>query len=159
MTDCYRPASDFLQAVAADNVPLAGSAFAEANLERLIAMTRDPDETNRDWATFLLAQQETDTPQVRSALLVAAEDDADCVRAEALWGLARRDRALALPFARLALLGDQISKPVLEAAALIADPSLVELLRPWAEPSDDDFLDEEARSALTACETGHPVTL
>jgi hypothetical protein len=47
---------------------------------------------------------------------------------------------------------------VFEAAALIADPALVELLRPWTEPSGDEWLDRLALDALEACETGSPVS-
>lgn len=45
---------------------------------------------------------------------------------------------------------------VLEAAALIADPALVEVLRPWTEPSDNEWLDQLTRGALAACEKGLP---
>lgn len=62
----YQPPSDFLRGIVADNVPLSGSEFGEANLRLLIEMMRDEDRANRDWATFLLAQQEEiDTPEVR----------------------------------------------------------------------------------------------
>ncbi|MFN1208560.1 hypothetical protein ACKXGD_16510, partial [Enterococcus lactis] len=82
---------------------LVGSAFAEENLRRLIAMMRDDDLTNRDWATMLLSQQEIDTPEVREALLNSLADDEEAVRAEALLGLAQRDAKLALPYAITAL--------------------------------------------------------
>lgn len=154
MSEGYHPASDFLKAVAADEVPLVGSDFASANLHRLIEMTRDEDRSNRDWATLLLSQQEIDTPDVREALIFAADDEDIDVRAEALLGLAQRDKAIALPFAVIALSAESASMPVFEAAALIADQSLVELLRPWIEPSDNKFLDELAREALAACEAG-----
>lgn len=157
MTELYRPASDFLEAVAAEQVPLFGSDFADANLQRLIAMTRDADRSNRDWATFLLSQQDVDTQQVRDALTVSAQDEDDVVRAEAILGLAQRDKALALPFAKIALIGDYGCMPLFEAAALIADPSLVEFLLPWVETSEDDYLDELAREAMLACQHGRPV--
>jgi len=41
-----------------------------------------------------------------------------------------------------------------DAAALVADPSLVEDLRDYATPSDNDYLDELAVKALGACEAG-----
>lgn len=91
MSDLYEPASDFLKAVIAEDVPLSGSPLGEANLRLLIAMTRDDDRSNRDWATFLLSQEDADTPEIRSALRSAADDEDDYVRAEALLGLARRD--------------------------------------------------------------------
>jgi HEAT repeat protein len=137
-------------------VPLIGSDFAHANLRRLIEMTRDEDRSNRDWATLLLSQQDIDTQEVREALVLAANDEDAAVRAEALLGLAQRDRAMALPFAITALSADQVCMPVFEAAALIADPALVGHLQPWIEPSDDEYLDKLAREALAACEAGSP---
>lgn len=153
MNDCYEPASDFLKAIVADEVPLSGSPMADHNLCRLIAMTRDDDLSNRDWATMLLAQQEADTPAIRTALLAAVEDEDDVVRAEALLGIAQRDPQLALPFALKALSGDRASMTVFEAAELIADPALVDLLRLWTEPSDNKLLDGYAADALQACQT------
>ena len=159
MADHYEPASNFLRAVVNEEVPLSGSAFADANMRQLIAMTRDDDLSNRDWATMLLAMEEADTPEIRAALLSAAEDENELVRAEALVGIAQRDRALALPLAVKALSSGLAIMAVFEAAALIADPSLVDLLRPWTKPSDDEWLDQPARDALAACEVGTPVTL
>lgn len=154
MAERYEPASDFLKAVIAEEVPLSGSDFADANMQRLISLTRDDDLSNRDWATMLLASQEADTPEIRKALLSAANDANDIVRAEALVGIAQRDRALALPLTLLALSGEQVSMAVFEAAALIADPALVDALRPWTEPSDYEWLDELARKALVVCGSG-----
>ena len=82
----YSPPSDFLCSIVAEDVPLSGSPFAEANLRRLILLTGDPDHANRDWATFLLAQSEIDTPEVRAALLKVAYANDDIVRDEALSG-------------------------------------------------------------------------
>ena len=152
MTERYEPPSFFLRAVIADAVPLAGSPEGEANLGRLIAMTRDPEVANRDWAVLLLSQQETDTPQVRSALLEAARDSDEIVRAEAILGIALRDPALALPLLQEALAGPRASAPLFEAAVLVAHPSLAHDLRAFAEPSDNAFLDERAAEALAACE-------
>lgn len=158
MSNRYEPVSDFLKAVIAEELTLSGSAFADANLRQLIALTRDKDLSNRDWATMLLASEELDTPEIRDALLTAAHDESDIVRAEALAGLAQRDRRLALPFVLEALSKDYVSMPVFEAAAMVADPTLVEALRPWIEPSNDEWLDQLARDALVACENGSPVT-
>ena len=107
-------------------------------------MTRDKDPANRDWATLLLAQEDIDTSQVRDALLRAAEDEHECVRAEAILGLAQRDKALALPLLQRELRGEQVAMPLFEAAALVAHPSLAEDLREFASPSGDSFLDELA---------------
>ena len=65
MDEPYLPQSDFIWMAANDEVPLTGSDAAEQNLRLLIAFTRDPDVSNRDWATMTLAMQEIDTPEVR----------------------------------------------------------------------------------------------
>ena len=151
MGERYEPTSDFLQAVIAEDAPLSGSAMAEENLRRLIGLMRDEDHSNRDWATFLLAQEEIDTPDVRDALIRAAKDDDEMVRAEAVLGLAKRDPILALPFAQQALHADTVASPMLEAAALCAHASLIADLRIWAKHSDQRFA-ELAADALAACE-------
>ncbi len=156
MSELYEPASDFLKAVAAGDVPLSGSAFADANMRRLIAMTRDGDITNRDWATMLLASAEADAPIIREALLLAVNDENAVVRAEALVEIAQRDRELALPLVLKELAGEWVGMPVFEAAALVADPVLVDVLRPWTESSDDDSFQRLAREALAACEKIYP---
>ena len=97
MIDRYEPHSEFLKALIDDDAPLVGGEHAEANLRHLIEMTRDQDLANRDWATLLLAQQDMDTPAVRDALLGAADDENEYVRAEAILGLAQRDKAVTLP--------------------------------------------------------------
>lgn len=158
MNDHYEPASDFLKAVISDDVPLSGSAFGVANFRRLIAMTADADRSNRDWATLLLSQQDSDTVDVRRALLRAAQDEDENVRAEAILGLAQRDRAIALPLITSALAGDYASMPLFEAATIVADPSLLDMLRPWIEPSGDPFLDGLAQDAFDACAKGRSIS-
>lgn len=152
MAERYEPSSEFLKMVIEDDVPLEGSQQAEANLRHLIAMTRDEHVANRDWATMLLAQEEIDNPEVRKALLASANDEDDVVRAEAILGLARRDRMLALPLVRDALFTENACMAVFEAAAVVAHPSLVEALEPWVESSDCDHLDRLAREAMEACQ-------
>ncbi len=136
--------------------PLSGGRFGERNFQLLVEMTTDPDRANRDWAVMLLAQQERDTPQVREALLRAARDEDEYVRAEAILGLAMIDRALALPLVKDALAGTSATLPIFEAAVLVAHPSLIEDLRAFEEPSDEPWLDELVIKALEACENGAP---
>lgn len=149
--DRYEPPSAFLKSLIDDDAPLTG-ADAESNVSRLMALMRDEHSANRDWATLLLAQQDTDTAEVREALLGAAEDENEYVRAEAILGLAQRDKALVLPLLRRELGHERVAVPLFEAAALVADPSLVDDLRDFALPSDDARLDELATEALRACE-------
>ncbi len=152
----YEPASDFLNAVVADEIPLSGSAFANNNFHQLLAMMKDEDRSNRDWATMLVAQQEIDSIEVRNALLDAARDGDDAVRAEAILGLAQRDHAMALPLIKGALSAPSVLPAVFEAAALVADRSLVGDLRQFVEPSDNAYADQVAAEALAACENGSP---
>jgi hypothetical protein len=148
----YEPASDFLKAVAADEIPLFGSALANRNFRRLLAMMRESDRSNRDWATLLVAQQEIDTIEVRDALLDAAHDEDEAVRAEAILGIAQRDPVIALPLIKNALAAQSVMPPIFNAAALAADRSLVSDLREFIEPSFNVYADKAALEALAACE-------
>jgi HEAT repeat protein len=156
MSELYEPASEFLKAIVAEEIPLSGSPFADENLRQLVEMTRDSDVSNRDWATMLLATTNADTPAIRAALLQAAQDENEFVRGEAMVGIAKRDRTLALPLVRDALRSESVPMQVFEAAALIADPALVDDLRALTEPSEDEWLDRIALDALEACETRTP---
>lgn len=91
---------------------------------------------------------------MRQALLAAAEDENVYVRAEAILGLAQRNKALALPLIRRELGHERVAVPLFEAAALVADRSLVDDLRDFTVPSDNAFMDELAVKALGACEAG-----
>lgn len=153
MSDDYLPPSDFLQSCLNDDVTLSGSVFAEANLARLIAMTRDEDVANRDWATILLAQTDLDTPEIRAAFKERLGDEDSIVRGEALVGLAQRDPALALPLVITELGRRPVGLPTMEAAEEIADAKLLPHLLPWlmerATPSD--HFDEALEQAVRAC--------
>lgn len=151
MDDRYEPPSVFLNAIRTEQLSITEGESAETNLRRVIEMTRDPDVANRDWATFLLANEGIDTPLVRQTLLQVAAENDDIVRDEAVWGLAMRDAAIALPLVQAALKGDRVGVPLLQAAELCAHPSLIDELRFWAEPSDDPAIDAIAAEALAAC--------
>jgi HEAT repeats len=116
----------------------------------------DNDRSNRDWACLLLSQQDVDTDEVRNALMAAASDGDQYVRAEAILGLAQRSTELATPFVQAALSETECALQIFEAAALIADPILVGLLSHWAESSDNEFLDNLVLQALTACQSANP---
>lgn len=149
--DRYEPPSAFLKSLIDDDAPLTG-VEGESNRRLLMTLMRDEHPANRDWATLLLAQQDIDTDDVRQALLAAADDENEYVRAEAILGLAQRDKTLALPLIRRELGHERVAVPLFEAAALVADPSLVNDLRDFAVPSNDAFMDKLAAKALSACE-------
>jgi hypothetical protein len=152
MTERYQPSSSFLQAFIDADEPLTNSDDDDANLLCLIDLIDDADPANRDWATLLLSQDELDTPQVRAALLHAAEDENNVVRAEAILGLALRDKSLALPLLQRELSGPFVPLAIFEAAALVAHPSLVSDLSSFAKPCGDSFLDDASLEALHACQ-------
>jgi len=153
----YTPLSDFVWMAAHDEVPLAGSAQGDANLKLLVRFTRDPDKSNRDWATMALGLHGPDTEETRAALVAAADDDDPDVRAEAIEALARRATDLALPFIRRDLQRQPCGSGIFIAAAIVADPSLVELLRPWDFDTASPWIDEDVRDAIKACETKQPI--
>lgn len=149
----YQPTSGFLIDVLNEAVPLSGSEFGEHNLRRVIDYLTDAEAVNRDWAAFILGNADLDTPAIRDALLTAATTDCSPrVRAEALRGLAQIAPARALPHVRQALSADRVLVNVFEAAEIIADPSLVEALQRWSDPSDGSHIDELVAFAITACE-------
>lgn len=156
MSSGYEPSCNFLVWVLNDEAPLTGSKQADANLRRVIELTSDDDPANRDWAAFILGTRDHDTPAIREALLASAEDPNERVRAEAIRGLARKDRMLALPLVRRALSAQPVMVNVFEAAAIVADPSLVEALRGFAKATGDQSFDQLVTDALHACETGEP---
>jgi HEAT repeats len=152
MDQPYVPKSDFIWMAANDEIPLTGGDAADQNLRLLIAFTSDLDVSNRDWATMTLAMQEIDTPDVREALLTATEDDDDGVRAEALLGLAQRDKQVALPLVERELRRGQCAYRTFQAATLLAHPSLLEALRKWNAKGGAPWIDAEINDALAACE-------
>lgn len=155
----YRPASDFLLMLIHEEIPLTGSPMAEANLARLIELTADADESNRDWATMLLVQSGIDTPETRAALRRAGDDPHIDTRCEALLGLAVLEPDFALPRVKTMLEHEQIWSETIEAAALLADKSLVPVLEALAEAwagDDDCWFEELLADALHACRTGVP---
>ena len=148
----YGPSSTFLTWVINDNAPLTGSVYAEANLRRVIDLLSDEDTSNRDWAAFVIANLKLDTPDIRSALTICADDPDENVRAEAIRGLSRIDPVVALPYIQRALSAPSVGLDIFEAAAIVADVSLVEPLRKFASHSDDKIIAD----ALEACRTCQP---
>lgn len=149
--DHYLPASNFPVSVMNEEVVIDDSEFGRANLRLLIELTRDADRSNRDWATMLLGHHGPQTEEVRDALLRAADDEDQYVRGEATQSLAERDRANALRLVKRELANESVCFAVFEAAAELADASLIPLLESFAEPSGDDYMDSIAQHALDVC--------
>jgi HEAT repeat protein len=124
----------------------------------LVELARDPDRDVRSWATFAIGQQTNlDSPELRDALLASAEDGEPEIRGEALIGLARRGDARALPLVRRELAGPFGGDWAVEAAGLLADPSLapvLEALYARLEPEDQARFQRSFRDAIDACGPG-----
>lgn len=151
MSERYLPPSSFLQSAINEEVSFAPSEFGIDNLNRLISMTRDANAANRDWATLLLGQLELDRPDVREALISAASDEVLEVRSEAILGLSVLNVALALPFLQIELKGEYVNLPLLEASVNVGHISLLPDLMAFANPSDNQRLDEAVNKAIVAC--------
>lgn len=137
---------------------LAGQEHPEA-VAALIELSGDPDDNIRNWATFELGTQlETDTPELREALLRRVSDSHGEIRGEALVGLARRKEPRVLEPLVAALSAPDVLVLAVEAAELLEEPRLLPVLvelRDRPGEADDYFrhvLDKVIRdyeSALT----------
>jgi len=122
-------------------------------IDFLIELSRDEDDEVRDWATFGLGSMiDTDTPEIREALVSRLEDRNDDARGEALVGLARRkDERVIEPLIR-ELTSENVGLLALEAAEEVAShrllPSLLLLKEAWSEDQDRHTgrLDDALRS-------------
>jgi HEAT repeat protein len=114
-----------------------------AGIEALIRLSLDPESEVRNWATFSLAQMDHDAPEVRSALWARTDDPDYDTRSEALLGLAElHDRRVAERIAT-ELRSGRVGKLVVEAAARLAEPDLLQpllALRSWWD-IDSELLD------------------
>ncbi|HYI01789.1 HEAT repeat domain-containing protein [Hyalangium sp.] len=123
-------------------------------LSALIELSADEDEEVRDWAAFGLGSQtDTDTPELREALFRRTEDPHDDTRGEAILGLALRHDPRAVELVARELLRGYAGPLYLEAAAELADPSLVPMLRALRDHwGKRDWLRDEVDRALARCE-------
>ena len=133
-----------------------GSYPQPAAVEALLRLATDPDDLVRDWATFSLGtQQAADTPEIRALLWLNMQDRDECVRGEALAGLAkRRDERLIDQL--LLLLTPDCSVYELDAAETLADGRLLGALQaiavqiPRNESNGHWF--NRLQSAIAACQ-------
>jgi hypothetical protein len=154
MDELYQPDSDFVALAAHGHVPLEGNELASENLEMLVAFTRDDCKSNRDFAVMALGMYGPLTKDVLKALLLAADDPDLDVRGEAIEGVARRNAGLALPLVRRELGERECGYGVFIAAGIIADQTLVDLLKTFDGKTDASWVDDTIRDAIHACSTG-----
>jgi HEAT repeat protein len=129
-------------------------------IQVLLRLTTDADESVRDWATFAIGSLiETDTPEIRSALLARMDEDNGEIRGEALVGLARRNDSRTLPLVRAELQRPYAGGWVLEAAELLGDSSLIPLLTAlrdrWGN-ENEHYFGAQLNEALEACAARPP---
>jgi hypothetical protein len=126
-----------------------------AGIDALVRLSRDPEGTVRDWATFELACRDDDSEIIRAALWARVEDAHYDTRCEALVGLAKRRDLHVTSRVIRELTGESVGKLVVEAAAHLGQ---TELVNPLIELKDwwdvDSVLLERA---IEACRTGKPV--
>lgn len=155
----YLPPSAFLQDLMHNDRPLAGGPAEGWRAAKLISLTRDADAANRDWALCLLQQSDLTTPEALAALVAGMDDLHEEASLEALIGVARRDPALALPRVAALLEGEWVSSMALDAAAIVADGSLLPALEAIADElgiGEEDQFDTSLREALDCCASGEP---
>lgn len=139
-----------------------------AAIEALIALSSDPAEHVRDWATFGLGTQvgpaeegdedAVDTEALRNALAARLDDPHANTRNEALVGLAARRDPRVLPILQREIDRGPESPMVLEAARWMASPSLHDGLRRLEAHADAErrkfWLDNGLPDAVAACGRG-----
>ena len=130
---------------------------AEAAPKVLIDLSSDEDEDVRNWATFGLAQMlDTDTPEIREALLNRLHDEYDEIRGEALLGLAlRKDERVIEPLIQeLANAHDAetLWDHIIEAASEMPDPRMcVYLKRLYEKFEISSNTEDYYKKAFEAC--------
>jgi HEAT repeat protein len=118
-------------------------------INALIELSSDEADKVRDWATFGLGQMiETNTVRVREALAARLSDTFEEARFEAIKGLALRKDKRALEPLKAELEAGWDADSALEAAAALADPSLLPALLDLRQEGD---IDEALEEAIAVC--------
>jgi HEAT repeat protein len=123
-------------------------------IRSLIQLSKDEDEDVRDWATFGLGSLiETDTPEIREALIERLVDKNNDARGEALVGLARRKDSRVFTPLFDELTSASVGLLALEDAEELGDPRLVPALMLLKEEwkSDEDRHVGRLHDALLSC--------
>jgi hypothetical protein len=74
-----------------------------AAIRAMVELSSDPDRDVRNWATFGLGQTDSDTPDLREALIHRLSEEDEEIRHEAIVGLARRSDVRVLPALKMDL--------------------------------------------------------
>ena len=148
----YLPPNRFLKSIAVRYPDQPDRLFFPHQYRQLLRLMQHRSPANRDWATFFIALSGHSGPEVDDAMLRAAHDpDAD-VRAEAILGLARRQRGSAFPLVRKNLAERPVMELSVKAAGYLAKrqllPQLKRIRRFWS--LDPAYLD----AAIRACANG-----
>jgi hypothetical protein len=125
------------------------SGCLETLAEDLISLSRDPNRSVRNEATWSLAFWNEATPEVVAALQDRTKDEDDEIRADALMGLAqlRYPGVVELIINELST-REWIHDDTLDAAAITKDPRLLPILQELKEEGfESTFLDD----AIHAC--------
>jgi HEAT repeat protein len=125
-------------------------------IKTLIELSTDEDFDVRNWATFGIGQQiDTDTPEIRDALVARLSEENGEIRGEALLGLARRkDERVIEPLIReleAIPTAEEWWDNAIEAAEELADPRLYPYLLPVRELLSRNDSPYGVEAAIAAC--------
>ena len=147
------PQSHFLRTLPT-GIMLSGADFQPSVVSRLLQFMDDRCSSNRDWATFLLSQSAHSSPTIIKALIRNAYDHHVDVSAEAILGLAKRDRIAARKILLEKLFWPKLDDKDIEAAGYVGHRLLLRQLRRLQKTSRfDDVLTDRA---IRACKSGKP---
>lgn len=133
---------------------MRGADYMPFIVQRLLELMQDRDASNRDWATYLLSQSSHSSPAIIMALTRnAAELDTD-ISAEAVLGLAKRDRFAARRLLAHKLLRRTLGELDIEAAGYVGHRSLLSSLRRIQK--NFCFDQELMERAIGSCKSGNP---
>lgn len=120
-------------------------------ISALIRLSSDEVRDVRDWATFYIANNEdVDSPEIREVLWKASDDEDNEIRAEALYGLARRgEKQIVERLIKELTLENSIWYDAIEAAQAVADPRLYPALVELRDVDDIDI--SMLEDAIDAC--------
>lgn len=125
-------------------------------IRTLIRLSADADDDIRNWAFFGLGSQiDSDTPEIRQALVAGLSEPDLEIRGEALVGLARRKDAHAIDAIFEEWSGGSISLLSIEAAEELVDERLLPSLMGFLGSMDlaaESYIRQKLLDAIEACQ-------